>query len=138
MTGPILLIDDEEKLRDALVRNLTRAGYVCHAVGTAEEALDWLALNTPAAILLDIMLDPKGAPGWAVAGYTKAHSRFKDVQVIVISGLDPELIRAGARTYVNQLSHSAIICGKPIDLQHILNVLENLPSTPPPPPATEV
>lgn len=117
----ILIVDDEQPMRDAIRRSLVKAGYLVHLASDAESAIAFLSTNTPEAVLLDIMLGAMN--GWAVAGYMQTVERLRKVQVLIVSGMDPDSIREGAKTYANALSHAAIICGKPLNMPHILNVL---------------
>lgn len=50
----IMVIDDEQDACRLLERLLSAAGHAVHAFTGAEEALGWLASNTPDLALLDI------------------------------------------------------------------------------------
>src|SRR5471030_463524 len=62
MTRPqtnILIIDDEEIVREALDALLTREGFTVRAAGTAAEGLDLVSTHRFEAVLLDLMLPDK-------------------------------------------------------------------------------
>lgn len=52
----ILVVDDDEFLRQSLVTKLTDAGFVVSTAGDAAGAVDALATTTPDAVLLDVGL----------------------------------------------------------------------------------
>lgn len=52
----ILVVDDEESLRNALARFLRQNGWQVATAGTAQEALERLASERPALMLLDIRM----------------------------------------------------------------------------------
>ena len=55
--GPrILVVDDEESLRDVLTLALTPAGYHIYPVRTGQEALQTVQSSRPELILLDLFL----------------------------------------------------------------------------------
>ena len=54
----VLLVEDDEDLRDAMTDTLSDAGYTCVSAGNGLEALEWLseAPEPPRLILLDLMM----------------------------------------------------------------------------------
>lgn len=52
----ILLVEDEEMIRELYARQLTKAGFLVQAVATGEEGRDLLKSETFELLLLDIML----------------------------------------------------------------------------------
>ena len=60
MTEPlILIVEDEEKLAGLLSDYVVAAGYRSHCLFHGDEVIGWLNSETPAAILLDLMLPGK-------------------------------------------------------------------------------
>jgi two-component system response regulator PilR (NtrC family) len=55
-SGAILVVDDEEIMREILETLLTREGYRVHLAATAEEGLDLVRAVPLDAVLLDVML----------------------------------------------------------------------------------
>ncbi|MFQ5739716.1 MAG: sigma-54-dependent transcriptional regulator [Acidobacteriota bacterium] len=58
--GSILLIDDEEIMREVITRLLSVAGYAVTAVGTGEEGIERVAQDDFDLVLLDLMLPGMG------------------------------------------------------------------------------
>jgi CheY-like chemotaxis protein len=56
MDNKILIVDDEEPVRDVLTMAFSKAGYTVVSVATAEEALEVLRERTIRVIFLDLKL----------------------------------------------------------------------------------
>ncbi len=85
-TNRILVVDDEEDVRDLLSRFLTRRGYLVESVGDGEEAVEYILENSPDIVLLDIRL-PK-VDGLKVL--RRLQEEGSDVAVITMSGVADE------------------------------------------------
>lgn len=62
----ILIVDDEEKIRELIRMNLELAGYECEEAGDGESAVNMIKTFKPDLALLDIMLPIKN--GYEIAG----------------------------------------------------------------------
>lgn len=62
--GPILIVDDEENIREVVKLYLTKEGYPVETAGDGEEALLKIDACRPQLIVLDLMLPKKD--GWEV------------------------------------------------------------------------
>lgn len=122
----ILVVEDDAFMRTALQRVLTQAGHDVTQAFNATAAMDLLSSETFDVVLLDILLGPGTQTGWSVAGFMQAHERTRNVPIIVLSGLAPEEVRAGAHRYANLLSKAAIILGKPVDGDDLLNTIDRV------------
>ena len=56
MAGRLLLLEDDPRLRDVLVRSLGAEGFEARAVGTAHELLERVTADMPDAFVIDIGL----------------------------------------------------------------------------------
>jgi CheY-like chemotaxis protein len=121
----VLLVEDDPHLRTAMSRLLMQAGHEVVQAFTAEAAMGLLAKEKPFnVVLLDIMLD--GQSGWVVAGYMQARNDLREIPIIIVSGLEPEEIREGARHYANIISRAALIVGKPVDGDYLLDLISRV------------
>ena len=78
----ILIVDDEEKIRELIRMNLVLAGYKCDEAEDGEMALEKLNKFSPDLALLDIMLPKKN-------GYEIAQSFIKqNVPIIFLTAKD--------------------------------------------------
>lgn len=91
-TTRILVVDDEETLRESLRTYLQLEGYAVDTAAGAEEAMS-LDLSTYNLILLDIMLG--GMSGLEMARRLKADATDKDIPIIFLSALgnDDDMVR---------------------------------------------
>jgi DNA-binding response OmpR family regulator len=101
--GRILVVDDDARNRDLLVRRLEHEGYTVQAAARGEAALARLATESVDLILLDIMMP--GMSGYEVLEAIKRESQWRDIPVIMISALDElqsvvRCIEHGAEDYL--------------------------------------
>jgi len=77
----VLLVEDDERLRSIIARNLWARGYVVLQAASFRDAIDQTAIK-PGVVILDINLPD--ASGWDVAEWLQAQDL--SVPVIAISG----------------------------------------------------
>ena len=99
----ILLVDDEEAIRQILNKGLAMRGYTCDEAEDGEQALKKLAAGPSDLVIMDINMP--GRPGSAVL--PDIVNRFPETAVIMASGVtDPvvvaQCIRDGAQDYINK------------------------------------
>ncbi len=78
----ILIVDDEQDLREILTFNIEQAGYNCLQVANGGQALTILAEQKVDLILLDVMMP--GMSGFEVA------QQIKDIPIIFLTALGEE------------------------------------------------
>jgi len=78
----VLIVDDEQDIRDASERILSRVGYQIQKASNGNEALDILNNNSIDIVLLDLKMP--GMDGMEVLA--KIRERNKEIQIIVITG----------------------------------------------------
>jgi DNA-binding NtrC family response regulator len=106
----VLVVDDEDGIRQALTRFLTRLGYQVQAAANAGEALERLAEHHPQALLCDIrMPDTSG-----VDLLPQLLARDPDLAIIMLTAIDEprtaiECLKVGAYDYLI----------KPVDLEEL-------------------
>ena len=110
MTEKLLIVEDEDTLRESLKRVLTSEGYAVDGVGSSEEALRLLEENTYDLIITDIILP--GIDG--IQLLKKCREKNPQVKVIIITAFASietavEAIRSGAFDYlVKPIMHHEI------------------------------
>lgn len=85
----VLVVDDEEAIREALVQSLQSAQFETDAVGGGREALKALCAATAEdrpydAMILDIIMPD--VDGWAVLEAVKHNPLWREMPVVVVSG----------------------------------------------------
>jgi CheY-like chemotaxis protein len=83
MAHPVLVVDDDEVMRDALVTLLSGEGYEVVSASNGREALDRLRETTPSVILLDYAMPVMD--GLAFREAQKADARLSSIPVILLT-----------------------------------------------------
>jgi CheY-like chemotaxis protein len=84
---PVLIVEDDEDLRDMMAQMLAIEGFAATAVANGREALDYLRRAIkPHVILLDLMMPVMD--GWEFRRRQQADPELAPVPVIVLSALD--------------------------------------------------
>ena len=111
MPGYVLVVDDDEDIREATRDMMERHGYDVVAVSSGAEALAFLVHDTPDLVLLDLQMDDMN--GWEVLGALRSEPRFNDVEVVVVTGSD-EPVAPGVR-----------VLRKPFKIESLVAALAN-------------
>lgn len=103
MKDLILVVDDEEDIRELVRYNLSKSGYTVATAASGEEALRLASELSPMLIVLDIMLP--GMDGLEVCRRVKADSSLSQTPIVMISALGEEKdvvagLELGADDYV--------------------------------------
>ena len=105
----ILIVDDEQKIVDLLVHNLTREGYNTIEANDGQTAIDFAISQRPDLILLDVMI-PR------VDGLTvcKKIKNYYNVPILMVSAKDDELdkivgLEIGADDYITKPYNPTIL-----------------------------
>jgi two-component system response regulator MprA len=110
LSDRVLVVDDEDAIRDLLEYGLSEAGFAVRSVPDGHRALEAISDWTPAVILLDVMLPH--LDGYALLPMMR---KFTDAPIIMLSakGSPPEKVAGlvrGADDYV----------AKPFDMEELV------------------
>ncbi|RMH02294.1 MAG: response regulator [Chloroflexi bacterium] len=102
-TGVILVVDDNEMIREPLMMVLERAGHQVLAAENGREALEIVRTHSIDLILLDIMMPEMD--GYTVLQHLKNDPALRHIPVVVLSALDDlssvvQCIKLGAEDYL--------------------------------------
>jgi two-component system cell cycle sensor histidine kinase/response regulator CckA len=94
--GTILLIDDDDAIRQAARRTLERAGFTVRAIPTAREALEYLVSHDKSVALIITDLAMPGMSGVVLA--RRAAEWWPHIRLLIMSGYpaEPDLIAPGS------------------------------------------
>ncbi len=112
--GPILVVDDDDSLRELCSRVLQTLGYAVHTAALAEEALTLATQNSYRVVLLDLKMP--GMDGMECLRQLKAQGCRADIVMITGYGNVPtavEAMKVGARDFIEKPFG-------PVDLQAML------------------
>jgi len=101
----ILVVEDEEDLRDIIIYNLEREGYKTVGVETGEQGLEQAIALKPDLIILDLMLP--GMSGMDVCRHIRQNTNTQVIPVIMVSAKGEEIdivsgLELGADDYVTK------------------------------------
>jgi len=116
---PILLVEDNELNRDMLARRLKRAGLEVLIACDGQQALDLMASEQPAAVLMDMSLPI--LDGWTACRMARQDDRIKHIPIIALTAhaLEEDRIKAmeaGCDDYAT----------KPVDFPELLEKIKEL------------
>ena len=105
MTNFILIVEDEEDIRELVSYHLLKEGYQVAGVATGEEALVVIESQTPDLILLDVMLP--GMDGLTVCQRLRSSPKTADVAIMMLTAKSEEAdivrgLNLGATDYVTK------------------------------------
>lgn len=105
----ILLVEDEEFIRDLYTGELTKNGLQVDSVGTGKEALEKLAQNKYDLLLLDIMLPDTN--GLEILKQVKQNPATKALKTILLTNLGQDVIikqgfELGADKYLIKMAYN--------------------------------
>lgn len=107
----VLIVDDDNDIRDVLTEALTDAGYETRCAANGTLAIADMRGQRPCLVLLDLMMPP--LDGWAVVAAMKADPALAGVPVCVLSAV-AERAPVGA----------SCVLRKPASLDALLAVVE--------------
>jgi excisionase family DNA binding protein len=116
-SGPlVLVVDDDERLREVVRINLELEGYAVREAAGAEEALSAIEDQAPELVLLDVVMP--GVDGWQML--QRMQERFGSIPVVMFSGQ----VEDGASDARQRGAHSFV--GKPFDPHQLIEQAKQL------------
>ena len=109
----ILVVEDDDDIRDSLKELLEEEGYRVDTAANGEQALNRLRGEAPQLILLDLMMPVMD--GWEFHKQLRESPRFSSVPIIVIS----------ASKFSREPLNAAAFIPKPLDAGVLLETIES-------------
>ena len=118
--GAVMIVDDDDAIREALEDVLSDEGYEVVGVSDGQQALDYLhddlhAQKRPSAILVDLWMPVMD--GWKFLDALLEDPRFSRIPLVVLTA---------ARDQRARDLRVAEVLTKPVQLQQVLGALERL------------
>jgi two-component system phosphate regulon response regulator PhoB len=105
MNQLVVVIEDEEDIRELIRYNLDKEGYRVLTANSGEEGLEIVINSMPDLVVLDLMLP--GIDGLQVCRQLKAEPKTKNIPVVMVTarGEEPDVVSGlelGAEDYVSK------------------------------------
>jgi excisionase family DNA binding protein len=114
----VLVVDDDERVREYVRMNLEQDGYEVREAGNADEGLAALEEELPDLILLDVMMPE--VDGWEMLRRVHERHGVGAIPVIMFSGGDNE----GSSDVTERGAHAFV--GKPFDPKQLIDATRQL------------
>ena len=105
MPASILVVEDEEDIRELVRFNLGKEGFQVRAVASGEEGLAAVEFRSPDLLLLDLMLP--GIDGLTVCRRIKGNAKTRSVPIVILTAKGEEAdvvagLNLGADDYITK------------------------------------
>lgn len=112
----VLVIEDEDFISGLITRSLREEGYIVIATSDYKESIKVIDSMDIDLIVSDVMLPYTG--GLDIAEYVKKESRNKDVPIILVTGMDKDVL---STTDINVTA----ILAKPFDMLQLVDLVNS-------------
>lgn len=119
--GPILLIEDDADIREAMGEYLEASGYTVVTAGDGKVGLEVLRRERPAVVILDMHLPL--IDGSRVLQSLRSMTGLSDVPVIIVTGGQPGMTQRTAAQYATALNVQQIFV-KPVEMAKVLAAVQ--------------
>ena len=118
-TKDVLIIDDEEAIRDMLAAALTRLGVTCDTAADGAEALDRVGVVRYAVVLVDLMMPRVDGGAFAAALRERERSSSERPVVLMMTAFP-------ARERVTEVgAHVQAVIQKPFDIVELAELVHD-------------
>jgi CheY-like chemotaxis protein len=126
----VLIIDDEEDIRDVLYDVLSRAGFEVDVASTGDEGIEKLRSEPADVIVTDIIMPGKDG----VTTIREIRKEFPDAKIIAISGggnfgsnsYEPNAIKTTAYLAAADEAGADVTLFKPFDREALMEAIRTL------------
>jgi len=118
-SATILVVDDEDTLRETICLHLGGIGYQVHSASDGEMAVEKAQALIPDLIVLDITM-PK-LNGWEVARRLRRDPETAGIKLLMLSGIGGEVLHAGLPVLGGDLG-----LDKPFELEELEGAITKL------------
>ncbi len=124
----ILIVDDEEDLRELVRYNLSNFGYLIDTAETGEDALERIRNSAPDLVLLDLMLP--GIEGLDVCRIAKNDPKMSHIPIIILTAKGEEAdivtgLELGADDYISKPFSPRVLAARVKSVLRRGSVVEN-------------
>ena len=118
MITKVLIVEDEDEIREELVECLTNGGFICVEASNGEEGLDLMRRDTEINVVLtDIHMPGKSGLEMINSAYSE-FGKDRDLEYVILTG------HGGSKEAIGALKLGVIdFLEKPLDIDHLLHVV---------------
>jgi CheY-like chemotaxis protein len=114
MSNAVLVVDDEDDVREALAALIERWGFEVVTAGSGREALETLPRLRPRLVLLDLTMPDIN--GWSVRAAMLADPSLASIPVVLLSGVADAPLQS-------KVLQTEDLLTKPIDVEKLRELL---------------
>jgi CheY-like chemotaxis protein len=112
MSGRVLVVEDDQEIREILAEVLIDQGYLVETATNGREALDRIHACRPCVMLLDLMMPVMD--GWELLTELEAEGSVPSLPVVVVSAAHEAEPPKGVRRYLR----------KPVPIERLLEAVK--------------
>jgi CheY-like chemotaxis protein len=114
MSNTVLVVDDEEDVRETLAALIERWGFEVVTAGSGREALKLLRTSPPRLVLLDLTMPELN--GWSVRAAMLGDPQLAPIPVVLLSGVADAPLQS-------KVLQTEDLLTKPIDVDKLRDLL---------------
>ncbi len=116
----VLVVDDDKSIRELLVVNLGKRGFLVEALGDSRKALDAIAEGNPDLVILDVMMPD--VDGWEICKVIRDNPRFDRIKILMLTARDSPRDRMIGKEILKADEYMT----KPFDLDALMEAIRRL------------
>jgi CheY-like chemotaxis protein len=113
--GPVLVVEDDPDIRQAIAELLADEGYECILAEHGLAALEALALRTPSLVLTDLVMPMMN--GVELIAHLQSDARWSGLSIVVMTAVGDRIIGVDLATLM------VPVLTKPVDIASLIQVL---------------
>lgn len=119
----VLVVDDDPDLVEAVAMKLESKGYAVDKAYDGVEAMDKIAAQKPALVILDVMMPRK--TGWEVCEDIKTSDALKEIAVVLLTAVADSVKTTSYTHHDGKTTLADDYIPKPIDLDKLMEIVED-------------
>ncbi len=119
----VLVVDDDPDLVEAVSMKLEAKSYKVEKAYDGVEAMEKVAENKPALVILDVMMPRKN--GWEVCEQIKTDDTLKDIVVVLLTAVADSVKTTSYTHHDGKTTLADDYVPKPIDLDALMEIVDD-------------
>jgi CheY-like chemotaxis protein len=119
----VLVVDDDPDLVEAVSMKLEAKSYRVEKAYDGVEALEKVAQEKPALVILDVMMPRKN--GWEVCEQLKKDAKLKDIVVVLLTAVADSVKTTSYTHHDGKTTLADDYVPKPIDLDALMEIVDD-------------